>query len=122
MEVENPELLPKVRSAALRQAIRGMPCSLRISSIIGRECAARSTVVPCHLPTIGRGISTKVTDLAVAAGCHHCHDLLDMRRWRTFTHSETAEITGRLLHALVETQARLVMAGIIEVRGAEILK
>jgi len=115
--------LPKVRSDRIMQAMHQMPCSLRIATFIGLPCAPMDTNVGCHLPVSGKGIATKVTDLAVACGCATCHDLLDGRDARGATIRDTypAAYGQRLLNALVETQARLVAIGIIQVPDAEIV-
>lgn len=123
--IQNPHLLPKVRSPALMQAMSQMPCCLRITSFIpGRRCSGQDTVVGAHLPTIGKGMGSKVTDLAVVAGCQHCHDLLDQRDRAgadyLMANFPTAVAT-RITDALVETQARLVGMGIIMVEGGEIV-
>ena len=115
--------LPKVRSARLLQAVRGMPCALRIASLYpGHRCAHVDTVVPCHLPTIGKGMGTKVSDLFVAAGCLHCHDILDgrdtMRRDYISEYCPTA-FAKRLLDGLAETQSRWFEAGLIHIEGME---
>ena len=122
--ITNPMLLPKVRSDAIMQAANGQPCSLRIASFVGLSCAPDSTVVGCHLPVIGRGVSTKATDLAVAFGCQTCHDILDGRNQNAqavIIDKYAAALATRLLNALVETQARLVGMGIISVEGAEVI-
>lgn len=111
-----PHLLPKLRSELLMSSMRHYPCTLRIASFLGEPCAHQSTVVGCHLPVIGKGIGTKVTDLAVVAGCAHCHDILDDRNGKL----RQVERYGsayhmRLLNALVETQALLLRDGVIEV-------
>ena len=119
-----PHLLPKVRSERLMESIRGMPCTLRISSFVpGHKCASRETVVGCHLPTIGKGTRTKVTDLAVVAACFHCHNLLDRVDLRIdyIEMKFPAALAGRMLDALVETHAMLVSAGIITVADSEII-
>lgn len=118
---ENPDLLPKVRSEAIMRAMRGMPCALRVASFLpGGKCAARDTVVGCHLPTIGKGVATKVSDLFVAAGCARCHDIVDGRdlpaRDYIMAKYPTAYME-RLMRAGHETQARLVALGIIAVKG-----
>ena len=77
--ITNPQLLPKVRSDAIMNAANGQPCSLRIASFVGLSCSGPSTCVSCHLPVIGKGVSTKATDLAVAFGCHICHEIIDGR-------------------------------------------
>ena len=79
MTLENPHMLPKVRSKKLTQAVKIMPCYLKIASFAGMPCSGRDTNVICHLPTIGKGASTKVSDLYGASGCATCHDLLDER-------------------------------------------
>jgi hypothetical protein len=120
--ITNPMLLPKVRSEAIMAAADGQPCSLRIASFVGLSCAG--SVVGCHLPVIGKGISTKVTDLAVAFGCHICHEILDGRAQNLqeqIIDKYPAAYANRLLNALVETQARLVGMGIITVEGAEVI-
>jgi hypothetical protein len=69
-------------------------------------------------------MSTKVTDLAVVAGCQHCHDLLDGRDRAGADYliqNFPAAVATRLTDALVETHARLVGMGIITVEGAEVL-
>lgn len=123
--ITNPQLLPKVRSEAIMQAMQHFPCALRISSFIpGRKCAPQATVVGCHLPTIGKGMGTKVTDLAVAAGCQHCHDLLDGRDRAGADYlmqNYPTAVATRITDALVETQARLVGMGIITVEGGTVL-
>jgi cytochrome c553 len=113
--------MKKVRSKALRAAIQGMPCSLRIASFAGQQCAPDETVVGCHLPTPEKGMSTKSSDLAIVAGCATCHDMLDGRN--PLGLKAKAKFPGayhqQLLFALTETQARLVEKGIINVKGDE---
>ena len=124
-EQTNPQLLPKVRSDLIMASAAGQHCALRVSSLYpGHKCAGRDTTVACHLPTIGKGTSTKVTDLAVAFGCAHCHAIVDGpdKKRRDFIETNyPAAYAGRLLDALVETQARLVGEAIIFVRDGEIL-
>jgi hypothetical protein len=117
-------LLPKVRSPALMQAARGMPCSLRIASFVGLPCSGADTVVGCHLPVLGRGVGTKATDLAVAFGCQTCHDILDGRNQNALEvirDKYPAAFFDRLLNALVETHGRMVLLGIIKVRKGTLL-
>lgn len=123
--ITNPMLLPKIRSDAIMDAMQHMPCALRISSFIpGRKCSGQDTVIGAHLPTIGKGMSTKVTDLAVVACCFNCHELLDGRDRKgadwLVANFPTAVAT-RMTDALVETQARLVGMGIITVEGGEVI-
>lgn len=115
----NPHLLPKVRSPALMDACRDLPCTLKLATFIPEPCAPQNTVVGCHLPVFGKGTGTKVSDLYVAAGCSLCHDLLDGRdprggKWRS---AHPAEWHGQILRALCQTQALMVERGIITVQG-----
>lgn len=113
--IQNPHCLPKIRSESLMRTVGTFPCTLRIASFIpGRTCSHQSTVVGCHLPTIGKGVATKVTDLAVVAGCQACHDLLDGRDRAGadyLTEKYAAAVQARITDALVETHARLIAAG-----------
>lgn len=115
----NPLLLPKVRSDAIMDACGLMECALRISSLYpGHRCSGRDTVVGAHLPVIGKGVATKVTDLAVAAGCFNCHEILDGRdkKRSDYIHEKyPTAVVMRMLNGLVETQAQLVEMGIIVV-------
>lgn len=113
MTIHNPMLLPKVRSPLLMSSIAGMPCSLRIASFVDLPCAPEATVVGCHIEGIGKSLGSKVSDLHVAAGCHTCHDILDLRDPRGIFIRENypAAYYQRLLLALAETQARQVGLG-----------
>lgn len=117
----NPDMLPKVRSRVLRNSVQNMPCELRISSFFGMQCAPASTVVPCHAPTIGKGVGTKVSDLYAIAGCSVCHDLLDMRDKRGVSLAEIPEFWLQVMRASHATQARWVGAGLITVKGGKIV-
>ena len=115
--------LPKVRSATLIEATHSMNCELRIASFLGRPC--RGDVMAVHLDfTTGKGMGTKVTDLAVVAGCDACHRLLD---WRDKAGAEVlrekypAALMEQVLRALVVTQARLVGLGIITVENQSVI-
>jgi len=125
--VVNPHLLPKVRSRALLQAVRNMPCTLRVSTFYpGHLCSSQDTVVPCHLDrTIGKGIGTKVSDLFVAAGCDHCHAIIDGRdiqRMQYIIDKYPSAYAGRLLQGLAETQSRWVDMGILTGDDWEVVK
>ena len=125
MSFYNPEMLPKIESQALLDAIRGMPCTLRIASFVpGYACAPRATVVPCHIRTIGKGMAIKVSDIFVAAGCLHCHDLLDRRdsRWNYLQDHYPAAVLQRVINGLCETQTMLIHAGKINIPNSTIGK
>lgn len=126
MTIDNPHMLPKVRSESLRQAVQYMPCSLRISSFVpGHRCAPQDTVVPCHIDeTIGKGTGTKVSDIFMAAGCRHCHDLIDRRNvsgWEYIVKNYPAAVMERLLKGMAETQSRWVQMGLITGEDWEIV-
>lgn len=107
--IENPHMLTKVRSTLLRHSCSGMPCTLRISSFRGRPCASQSTVVGCHLPVFGKGVSTKVSDLFMAAGCANCHELLDMVDRGAHELRKDPEFWRQIHRAHCETLARWIM-------------
>ncbi len=121
MPITNPAMLPKVRSERLRQEIKQMPCALRIASFAGLPCSGQDTVVGAHLPVFGKGMSTKVSDLYVVAACHACHDMLDSRRFTEIRHRYPTAITERMMLAMAETQGRWLLAGLIEIPGAELI-
>lgn len=123
MIIINPHMLPKVRSRALLDATSEMPCSLRIASFIpGYSCAPQSTVVPCHLPIFGKGMSTKVSDLLVAAGCLNCHRLLDRvdKRIIEIEEHHGVELQKQLMRAWAETLTRWLDMGLIVITGGEL--
>ena len=125
--ITNPALLPKVRSRVLLAACADMPCTLRIASMVpGGACSHQTTVVPCHLDgTIGKGMGTKVSDLFVAAGCFSCHAIIsgvDRKAVNYLTANYPTAVMHRMLCGLCETQSRWVALGMIDVKGAEIVK
>lgn len=121
----NPALMPKLRSEAIRDSAEGAPCTLRVGLFVGKPCASRATTVGCHLPVSGKGVGTKVTDIAIAYGCKVCHDIVDGpdRKARDFINENyPAAYAMRLLNALVETHTYLLLQGIITVKDGEIGK
>ena len=127
----SPEQLVKIRSKKLMRAMKGYPCTLRISGFLpGFSCDHGSTVVGAHLEAPvrglrmpGKGTSTKITDLAVAASCKHCHDLISGvdPRFTYLVERYPAAVMFRLLAGLVETHAMLAADGIITVDGGELI-
>lgn len=126
MKHYNPALLPKVRSSLIMAAARGMPCTLRIASFVpGWKCAHEDTVVMCHLPSAGKGMGTKSSDIYVAAGCAHCHAIIDGpdKSGRDYiTEHYPAAYAERMLRGMQETQALLVSLGLITGPGWEIVE
>ncbi|MBL4898095.1 MAG: DUF1364 family protein [Colwellia sp.] len=125
MNIINPHMLPKIRSKAIMQGADGSPCTLRIASFYpGHFCALPDTVVGCHLPIWGKGTGTKVTDMGVAFGCMHCHDILDGRNKPAQTYimdRYPSALAERMLHGLTETQALLIQMGALVVPDGEII-
>lgn len=113
--IENPHLLPKIRSAALRGSAVLMPCTFRIAGFVGLSCSARSTNVMCHLSVHGKGVATKVSDLHMACGCGICHDLIDMRdpRGAMIRERYPQAYWEALFRAHAETLSRWVALGLI---------
>jgi len=130
-----PHLLPKVRSEPLMDAIGGKfggvksrecyPCTLRIAGLVGQRCADRDTVVGAHTGNLGKGQSTKVSDLSVAGACMVCHGLYDrvLTGWINLNDDPVlkVEMIIRVLAGLHETQAMLFDDGIISVKGSVII-
>lgn len=111
----NPHLLPKVRSKTLRNACAKMPCTLRVASFGGMQCAPEDTVVDCHITAHGKGTGTKETDLSIAAGCSLCHALVDRDDPRGMKLAELypGAWNDRLRRAVMETQAHWVKMGLL---------
>lgn len=119
-----PTLLPKIRAVALTAGVRGLPCCARVSTLLaGHRCAAQATVVGAHVGSLGKGVATKVSDHALVAACFHCHEIIDGRDKRLWTilENEPGAYWQRLLHGLIETQAHMIAAGVIQIEGAELL-
>ncbi len=122
--ITNPHLLPKVRSPQILSAVQGMPCEMRIASFIpGHRCAHASTVVAAHVGSVGKGMSTKVSDHAICAACLHCHDLYDRRdsRWEYLADTHPTAVMQRVLLGTIATQARLFQLGHIIVPKGELV-
>lgn len=130
-----PHLLTKVRSEVLMQSIGGkgvdlnidgpMHCTLRLAGLVGLRCADRSTVVGCHQGNLGKGTSTKTSDLSVVAGCLVCHMLQErlLTGWKLL-HLDPemrALMYERILAATHETHSVLAGQGIIRVKGATLI-
>lgn len=113
----NPHLLPKIRSEKLTKSAKGQPCSLRLPMICNRD---DETTVLAHLPVIGKGMGTKVSDLFGAFACSSCHDAIDRHTYEKAGLTR-AQVYQAMLWGLCETQSRWVGMGLIEVKGMELL-
>lgn len=113
--IENPHLLPKVRSQDLMDSAPMMPCTLRLAGFVGLVCASRDTNVMNHLPVHGKGVATKVSALHMACGCKVCHDILDMRdpRGAIIRERYPHAFWEQLFKAHAETLSRWVALGLI---------
>lgn len=120
-----PHMLPKARSKLIMSAAAGMPCTARVSSFyFGHRCSGIDTCVMAHLPVGGKGVSTKVSDLAVCIACFNCHQIIDGvdREKRDFIDEKFPAAYGlRLLQAHHETITLLWMKGIIEIPSADVV-
>lgn len=117
-----PHMLPKLRCEALRAACADMPCCARVSSLIpGHRCSASATVVGAHLPVAGKGMGSKVTDLAIVAACDNCHRLIDRvdPRWKWLADTYPAAFYDRLLNGWMETLTFWLDAGVLTIPDAE---
>ena len=123
MDGYNPHMLPKLRSEAIMAAAKFAPCTLKLCSYFpGYRCSGPETTVGAHLPVAGKGMSTKVTDLAVAFACGRCHDILDGRdleRYNHLTDRYPSVLPTRCLHAVVETWTMLAMEDVLTIANGE---
>lgn len=119
----NPNMLPKVRSDDLTGSCSRYTCTLMLGSFGGIRCSPPDTVVPCHIPTIGKGVSTKVSDLFVAAGCFTCHELLDGRdpRGARLKALYPGAWHEQILRAMCITQSLWIRDGLLIVPDGEIV-
>lgn len=121
----NPHMLPKVRSEAIMDMAEGAPCTLRLCSFFTPyRCSSEATTVGAHMPVFGKGVSTKVTDLAVVFACGRCHDIqsgVDLERYNWLTEKYPSVLPTRIMHAMAETWTFLVLQGVIVIPDAEIL-
>lgn len=121
-----PHMRSKVRSKAITDAVEGSPCTIRVSSLCpGHSCAPDDTTVFCHFGGVTKGMSTKVSDLDGGAGCLNCHAIVDgpdKKRREFLMEKYPAAVEARLRQSVSETLAMLVDKGIIEIKGAKILK
>ncbi len=123
--IYNPHMLPKVRSKAIMAAAEGSPCTLMIASLVpNRRCSGIETTAGCHLHVPGKGVGTKVTDMAVAFGCRACHDIIDGRdhdAWKWLVQHDGARVVQSMLNGLYGTHSLLIASDIIQVPDAEII-
>jgi hypothetical protein len=73
--------------------------------------------VLAHLPGHGKGIGTKESDLHAVYACYLCHNYIDGRRRAGPQVLGDAIVLDAMLRGLSETQARMVEAGLITVKG-----
>lgn len=77
-----------------------------------------------HLPVDGKGMSTKVTDIATTVGCARCHDLLDGRDADGLAYlieKYPSVVSERMLKALIMTHTILIEEGVIVIPDAEMI-
>lgn len=101
----------KVRSNALKESAKGQKCTIRLPGVC---CRDEATVVLCHLPGSGKGISTKENDIHAAFGCVTCHAVIDGRDRKSGL--SDAIILDACLRALSETQAIWYTCGLLTVK------
>ena len=109
------------RGALIADACAEMACQLRISRLVpGHSCGGRVAAIAAQ--PAGRAPSD-TPDIAVVAACRNCrnlHTAADSRYWYLVDTAPAAALE-RMIDGMVETQARLIDAGIISVAavGAE---
>jgi hypothetical protein len=125
-----PHMATKVRSEKLMAAHDNYPCTMRISGLIeGHRCSSQATVVGVHperLGTggvIGKGTSTKASDLYCMAGCFNCHNLVSGvdPRIDLIIQKHPIIFMQRMVSALHETLALHIDAKVLIVPDATFL-
>jgi len=66
----------RIKSKRWTQASKGQPCTLQIPTVC-IDSYPHDTVVPCHLPSEGKGTSYKSDDICIVDGCRACHTAID---------------------------------------------
>lgn len=118
--IQNPHMLPKVRSESLTRSAKfaeyEIGCTARVSSFIpGHRCSSDYTTVFSHVGKLGKGKSTKTSDINGIIACQNCHDLIDAvdnRVWWIIENYPRA-FYERLWEAGCETRAHWVRLGLI---------
>ena len=124
MDYNNPHSLPKVRSDAIMQAARDVPCQLRISNFIpGHTCSDDNTCIMAHPASFGKGVNTKVSDLGTTITCYNCHELLDGRDKRItyLLDHYPAAVQERITLGILATLQILVDMGVVVIPDGEII-
>lgn len=100
-------------SKPLRNAARASHCALHIPNVCRQD---PSYTVGCHLRIFGlAGTAQKPDDLFIVDGCDRCHAVLDDRsKW-----AEAALGWDDVLRALMKTQLRRRMSGLIILKGEQ---
>lgn len=114
MSFNRTPLGPKERrvvSKPLRQSAAMQPCTLRLPGV----CNGRlDTTVLAHIRGWGNaGIGQKPHDIHGVYACFSCHNAIDRRDRMTAGEVGFEDI----LRALIETQSRMIAAGLIHVAG-----
>lgn len=121
----NPHMMTKVRSEKIMASAKGMPCTTMLASMIpGRQCGTLETTVGTHLPVPGKGMSSKVTDLATSYSCDQCHaiiDGIDRVGLKWLMDNYPAAVLQQMLNGMAWTQSMWVDRGLIIVPDGVLL-
>ncbi len=90
----------------ITKSARGEDCTLMLGN-----CSSNETVVLCHIGK-NRGMAHKCGDHFAVYACSECHDVIDYRKYSSYTRQELAEIK---LTALERTQQKLINKGLLNV-------
>lgn len=121
----NPHMMTKVRSKKIMASANGEPCSIGLTSMIpGRRCGGANTTVSAHLPVPGKGMSSKVTDIATAHGCHDCHaiiDGVDRAGLKYLMDNYPSAAFQQMLNGLAWTQSKWIDQGLLVVPDGRLI-
>ena len=100
----------RIVSKPLRASAAMQPCTLRLPGICNRRL---DTTVLAHVRGWGNaGIAQKPHDFHAVYACFSCHNALDRRDRMTAGEVGYADV----LRAMIETQSRMLAAGLIEIK------
>lgn len=98
-----------IRSKKLRNAAKGMPCTINFPAICNHDPA---TTVLAHLSDEQRGMGMKADDTSAVWSCSACHSALDLHNHGL----DAATLLKTLLRALQRTIRQLVINQVMLVK------
>lgn len=99
----------------IRAFAKGQPCSVRLPAVCSFD---PETTVLAHIKRLGHGsVGLKNKDIFGVHACNRCHDVIDGRTPFVQHGLEPDTLRSYVLDALIETQERLLKAGLLVGKG-----